>query len=239
MILEKEYLRERAVLYAQKYALVRNPLFYTFEGIGGNCTNFASQCVLAGSCVMNFNDVYGWYYLSLARRSASWTGVEFFYNFMTTNVGVGPFGREVDISKAEIGDLIQLQNYEGRFYHTLVITKIEENEIFICANSNDALNRPLSSYDYAALRVIHIDGVRYDTRYQIECFDSLYSPPNFVPPESSEDQAAPNVPPEDAPLQPESAQAPQNENAPTPNSPPSLENQESEPFDAEGNERPT
>ena len=196
MILEKEYLRERAVLYAQRYALVRNPLFYTFEGIGGNCTNFASQSVLAGSCVMNFNDVYGWYYLSLARRSASWTGVEFFYNFMVTNMGVGPFGRQVDISEAEIGDLIQLQNNEGRFYHTLVITKIEENEVYICANSNDALNRPLSSYDYASLRVIHIDGVRYDTRYQIECFDSLYSPPNFVLPEApSGDEETENAPP--------------------------------------------
>lgn len=181
MILEKEYIRERAVLYAKRFALERNPLYYTFEGIGGNCTNFASQCVLAGSCVMNFNDVYGWYYLSPAKRSASWTGVEFFYNFMTTNEGVGPFGRRVELSEAELGDLIQLQNAEGRFYHTLVITKIEENEIYICANSNDALNRPLSSYDFMSLRVIHIDGVRYDTRYQIECFDSLYSPPNFVP----------------------------------------------------------
>ncbi len=180
MILEKEYLRERAVMYAKKYALVRNPLFYTFEGIGGNCTNFASQCVLAGSCTMNYAPVYGWYYLSLNRRSASWTGVDFFYNFMTTNADVGPFGREVDISLSELGDLIQLKNVEGRFYHTLVITRIEENEIYICANSNDALERPLSSYDYESLRVIHIDGVRYDTRFQIDCFDSLYSPP--IPP---------------------------------------------------------
>lgn len=177
MILEKEYLRENAVLYAEKYALQRNPLFFTFEGIGGNCTNFASQCVLAGGCTMNFAPVYGWYYLSTNRRSASWTGVDFFYNFMTTNEGVGPFGTEVDINLAEVGDLIQLKNQEGRFYHTLVITKIEKDEIYICANSNDSLNRPLSSYEYESLRVIHINGIRYDTRYDIECFDSLYSPP--------------------------------------------------------------
>ncbi len=200
MILEKEYLRERAVLYARKFALVRNPLFYTFEGIGGNCTNFASQSVLAGSCVMNYNDVYGWYYLSLAKRSASWTGVEFFYNFMTTNEGVGPFGKRAQLPDAQLGDLIQLQNSEGRFYHTLVITKIEENEIYICANSNDALDRPLSSYDYAALRVIHIDGVRYDTRYQIECFDSLYSPPGAEIPEPPE--FAPRPPASEAPAAP-------------------------------------
>lgn len=180
MILEKEYIRERAVLYARKYALVRNPLFYSFAGIGGNCTNFVSQCVLAGSCVMNYAPIFGWYYLSTNRRSASWTGVEFFYNFMTENDGVGPFGVLSDLSKAEVGDVIQLKNYDGVFYHTIIISEIRDGEIYICANSNDALDRPLSSYDYADLRVIHIVGVRYDTRFQIECFDSLYSPP--IPP---------------------------------------------------------
>ncbi len=176
MILEKEYLRDRAVMYAEKYALVRNPLFYTFEGVGGNCTNFVSQCVLAGSCTMNYTPIYGWYYLSLNRRSASWSGVEFFYNFMTSNTDVGPFGREVDISLVEIGDVLQLQNAEGTYYHTLIVSKIENGEIFICANSNDALNRPLSSYEYSGIRAIHIEGVRYDTRYIIDCFDSLYTP---------------------------------------------------------------
>lgn len=174
MILEKPYNRERVVMYARKFALSRNPIFYTFEGIGGNCTNFASQCVLAGSCVMNYTPVYGWYYISLNRRSASWTGVDFFYNFFTTNQGVGPYGRELPLENAEIGDLIQLQNTDDIYYHTLVISQITEDDIFICANSNDALDRPLSSYNYKSSRLIHVDGVRYDTRFQIDCFDSLY-----------------------------------------------------------------
>ncbi|MBQ8839742.1 MAG: amidase domain-containing protein [Clostridia bacterium] len=186
MILVKDYNRERAVMYARKFALSRNPIFYTFEGIGGNCTNFASQCVLAGSCVMNYTPVYGWYYLSINRRSASWTGVEFFYNFFTTNMDVGPYGRELPIENAQIGDLIQLQNQDDIYYHTLVISQITENEIYICANSNDALDRPLSSYNYKSLRLIHIDGVRYDTRYQIDCFDSLYMQ-NPIPSPSEED----------------------------------------------------
>lgn len=177
MILEKEYLRDRAVQYAQKYALVRNPLFYTFEGIGGNCTNFASQCVLAGSCVMNFAPVFGWFYLSSNRRAPAWTGVEFFYNFMTSNEDVGPFGSVVPREQAKLGDIIQLQNDEDVFYHTLVITRIEEGEIYVCANSVDSLDRPLSSYTYKSERFIHIEGVRYDTRYVIDCFDSLYNPP--------------------------------------------------------------
>lgn len=176
MILEKPYNRENAVRYARKYALERNPLYFTFEGIGGNCTNFVSQCVLAGSCVMNYTDTFGWYYLSVNRRSASWTGVDFFYNFMTENTGVGPFGQEIGLQDAQIGDIIQLSNGTA-FYHTLIISEITQQDILICANSVDSLDRPLSTYDYASLRVIHINGVRYDTRYIIDCFDSLYSPP--------------------------------------------------------------
>ncbi len=186
MILEKEYQRERAVMYARKYALVRNPLYFTFAGIGGNCTNFVSQCVLAGSCVMNFTPIYGWFYLSSSRRSASWTGVDFFYNFMTQNEDVGPFGNEIALADAQLADIIQLSNGTS-YYHSLIITKIEDGEIYVCANSNDALDRPLSSYEYVSLRVIHIRGVRYDTRYVIDCFESLYSPPIPEPP--AEDSA--------------------------------------------------
>lgn len=124
MILEREYQRERAVLYARRYAFARNPLFFSFAGIGGNCTNFVSQCVLAGSCVMNYTPVFGWYYLSTNRRSASWTGVEFFYNFMTQNTSLGPYGVVSTLSEAQIGDVIQLQNEQGVFYHTIIISEI-------------------------------------------------------------------------------------------------------------------
>ncbi|MBQ8164148.1 MAG: amidase domain-containing protein [Clostridia bacterium] len=201
-MLEKEYIRERAVMYARKYALVRNPLFYSFAGIGGNCTNFVSQCVLAGSCVMNFTAIYGWYYLSTTRRSASWTGVEYFYNFMTQNDSLGPYGVETTTEGAEIGDVIQLANEAGDFYHTVIISEIDENgEIYICANSNDALDKPLSEYNYFSLRVIHILGVRYDTRFQIDCFDSLYSPPlpPIVPPEEPSEEPSENPPSTEAP----------------------------------------
>lgn len=180
MILEKEYQRKRAVEYAKKYALLRNPLFFTFEGIGGNCTNFVSQCILAGSCVMNFTPLYGWYYLSTSRRSASWTGVDFFYNFITQNTGLGPYGGEISLIDAQIGDVIQLSN-GSEYYHTLIITEITDDDVLVCANTVDSLDRPLSTYNYVSLRVIKIFGVRYDTRYIIDCFESLYSPPGLEP----------------------------------------------------------
>ena len=41
------YDREAAVLYAHQWAYGRNPLFYDYELLGGDCTNFASQCIYA------------------------------------------------------------------------------------------------------------------------------------------------------------------------------------------------
>ncbi len=174
MLLTKEYLRERAVAYARKYAFSQNPVFFDFETIGGNCTNFVSQCIYAGSCVMNFAPVYGWYYLSESDRAPAWSGVEYLYNFLTSNTSVGPYGREVNENEVEIGDVIQLGR-ENDFYHTLIIVGFENNEVLIAAQSDDALDRPLSSYDYEFLRYIKIDGVRVNVPSLNDCFDGVYN----------------------------------------------------------------
>ena len=60
-----EYNRENAVAYAKKWAYGRNPKYYDFSDLGGDCTNFASQCIYAGSGVMNYTPTYGWYYISV------------------------------------------------------------------------------------------------------------------------------------------------------------------------------
>ena len=87
MIITKPYNRERAVEYARKWALSRNPLFFDFTGGGGNCTNFVSQSILAGTLNMNPTPTFGWYYTSIDDRSPSWTGVREFYEFVC---GIGP-----------------------------------------------------------------------------------------------------------------------------------------------------
>ena len=107
------YDREAAVAYAHEWAYRRNPKYLDFENIGGDCTNFASQCLYAGSGVQNYTPVYGWYYISPSRRSASWTGVQYFYNFLTGNQGVGPFGREVSIDNVEPGDFVSAGDSPG------------------------------------------------------------------------------------------------------------------------------
>ena len=56
---EKSYNREKAIQYAEKWAYSRNPKFYNYDNIGGDCTNFISQCIYAGCKIMNNKD---WYY---------------------------------------------------------------------------------------------------------------------------------------------------------------------------------
>lgn len=158
MLKRIEYNRGAAVSYAQRWALARNPEYYDFSEIGGNCTNFASQCVFAGCGVMNYTPVYGWYYITAEDRTPSWTGVEYFYDFMVNNLSVGPYAEDREAYVAEAGDIIQLGNDSGRFYHSLVVIANSGNEIYVAANDNDALMRPLSSYNYAISRCVHILG---------------------------------------------------------------------------------
>ena len=102
------YQRTAAVEYARRWAFGRNPAYYDFSGIGGDCTNFASQCIFAGAGVMNFTPTFGWFYRSVNDRTPSWTGVEYLYNFLIHNEGAGPYAKEVPLSELEVGDVVQL-----------------------------------------------------------------------------------------------------------------------------------
>ena len=175
MLVVRPYRRERAVSYAAKYAFSQNPLFGNFAGIGGNCTNFVSQCIYAGSCKMNYTKTFGWYFISLDERAPSWTGVEYFYNFMTTNGGVGPFGRAATSDELEIGDVIQLAKADGDFYHTLLVVGFDGEDILIAAQTNDAYGKPLSEYEYDIARFIKIEGVRFEGVPDEDCFEAVYN----------------------------------------------------------------
>ena len=157
------YDRDAAVKYAKKWALSRNPAFFNYDQIGGDCTSFASQCIFAGAKVMNCRPVFGWYYIDANKKSPSWTDAEYLYNFLVANKGQGPFAIETDINGILTGDIIQLGN-EKEFYHSLMVIEIDnledEKNIRIAAHTNDSLNRELSSYLYEKARFVHLIGVK-------------------------------------------------------------------------------
>lgn len=156
----KEYNRQKAIEYARKWALLANPDYYHFGGIGGDCTNYISQCLLAGGGKMNFDKIKGWYYVDVNSRSPSWTSVAYLQKFLLNNKSIGPFAKIENLNNLQEGDLIQLRQNPSHFNHTVIITRKVGNQIYVCAHSNDALDKPLSSYSYFQTLGLHIQGVR-------------------------------------------------------------------------------
>ena len=154
----KIYNRERAIEYAKLWAKKRNPIYFNFDTLGGDCTNYVSQCIFAGSNVMNYDATHGWFYISPSNRSYSWTSTEFLYTFLTNNTKNGPFGKDIPVDIASIGDIIQFGN-ETKFYHSAIVVNTS-NDIYVAAHTKDSYMRKLSSYNHLKVRCIHIEGIR-------------------------------------------------------------------------------
>jgi len=158
------YDREKAVEYAVRWAYGRNPQYYDYEKLGGDCTNFVSQCLFAGAGVMNFAPVLGWYYIDANNKSPSWTGVEFLRSFLVRKSGgPGPYAVETGMAEMEPGDVIQLSFDGVRFQHSLFVVetgaKKGRSDILIASHSDDQLYTSLGTYIYAKIRFLHILGV--------------------------------------------------------------------------------
>lgn len=161
----RPYNREKAVQYAHKWAYARNPAYLDFENLGGDCTNFASQCIFAGSGVMSYTSVYGWYYVNSYNRTASWTGVNYLYEFLANNKGAGPFAELVDVSHAEPGDLAQISFSDKHIFdHSPVIVKsgspTDRDGVLVAAHTFDTDYYKLMNFEPAYIRYLHIVGVR-------------------------------------------------------------------------------
>lgn len=149
---------DAAIAYARKWALSRNPAYYDFEMIGGDCTNFISQCLFAGGAVMNPTRDTGWYYHSLHDRAAAWTSVQYFYRFMMQNKGVGSFAQEIPYEQAAPGDVLQFG--VGAFHHTALVTAARNGMPYLCAHSADVLDVPLAAFLFDRIRCLRIDKAR-------------------------------------------------------------------------------
>lgn len=159
----QDYNRRAAVAYAHRWAYGRNPDYYDYESLGGDCTNFASQCIYAGCGIMNFTPTFGWYYIDANQKAPAWTGVPYLYNFLTRrNLSIGPVGEVCAMENLRPGDLIQLSFKGKEFQHSPMVVSVgfpaEPENILVAAHSFDADNRPLSTYEYRDIRMIHITG---------------------------------------------------------------------------------
>lgn len=109
------------------------PQYFDFSQYNGNydCTNFTSHCLLAGGAKFNETPNTGWYYRSASNRTPAWSGVRYFYNFISSNTGDGPQAEIKSLTAycpmnqmtCELGDIIQIdKGKDGSYNHNVVVT---------------------------------------------------------------------------------------------------------------------
>ncbi|MDR0822004.1 MAG: amidase domain-containing protein [Oscillospiraceae bacterium] len=147
------YNRQAAVNYAKRWWNGRNPEYYDFQQLGGDCTNFISQCLYAGYGEMNRSE---WYYYALNSRSPSWTGVEFLHDFLVRNRGAGPRASERPLPMAQIGDIVQLSFDGDMFSHSLLVVDKSPTDTLIAAHTYDSYARSLRTYYFQKARLLAI-----------------------------------------------------------------------------------
>ena len=101
------------------------------------------------------------------------------YALITSNTGDGPFGIAENITELQIGDIIQLSNENGDYYHTLLVSDFDGNIPLVAAQTIDAFNRPISEYVYETARGIHILGYRRNSQ-RCNCFEDLLNGTSII-----------------------------------------------------------
>lgn len=153
------YSRQKAIEYAYKWWNGRNPEYFNFDNYGGDCTNFISQCLYYGGIGMNYSH-NGWYYTSPSSRSPSWTGVDEFFNFVTSNTSIyGVRGKIVSLDEILPGDIIQFNITGTDFHHSVIVTAVEGktiNDIYVTGHTTDCKNISIKSFNYKKIRFIKI-----------------------------------------------------------------------------------
>jgi hypothetical protein len=181
-----QYDRLGAVIYADDWALSRNPAFGDFSNDGGDCTNFVSQAMNVGGkapMVLPVNGqvpgigTNGWYYWDWYHRASAWNLVDHLYKYLVTenfNYKEGLVGKVSDYEHMEIGDIVQIKNYDAQgnliWAHSMIVAGfldpyVTPYPMVVDAHSTDYYHLPLGYYSWVEIRFIHITGIKKPVAY--------------------------------------------------------------------------
>lgn len=158
------YDREAAVAYAREWAGERNPQWAAYDGSGGNCINFVSQCLYASGIPMGPYGEQRWFWYSDEDRAPAWTGVSAFREYARENTGFGLdawVGAPYD--SGEEGDVI-LMSTDGRFHHGVIVSQVVRDEegrtidYLVCSNTGNYRDFPAAAYAYQEQELVRIYG---------------------------------------------------------------------------------
>ena len=154
------YDRSKAASYAIKYAESYNPNYPNYNNMGGDCTNFISQCVYDGGMPMRVGSTDAYWYYNSSGRSPSWAGADYFMRHWTKVRSSSYYGRAYEVriytkdyilknrntvgNYIEAGDIVQYLNpADSTAYHSHIIsTKYSMGSpmVFYCSHYADMKN---------------------------------------------------------------------------------------------------
>ena len=161
---EHAYDREAAAAYAREWAGERNPRWQAYDGAGGNCMNYVSQCLFASGIPMDQSGNAQWYWYSDGNRAPAWTGVDSFRVYAQDNSGYGLSALVgAAYNTGETGDVILMSTNEN-YHHAVIISQAVQNDegetvdYLICSNTGNYRDFPASAYVYAEQELVRIAG---------------------------------------------------------------------------------
>ncbi|UOE94593.1 amidase domain-containing protein [Alkalihalobacillus sp. LMS39] len=164
-----------AVNYAKEYYNKRNP---NYKSHSKNCTNFVSQAIHAGgksekkpspvpdginsTTTHWYNDSYWGCTVNnnctmRSKESSSWINVVDFYSYWRNNQGhstVSSGSKTTIINNSRVGDVIQLKNSSGRWFHSVIVTGKRNGTIYISSNTSDYFDKDFKTLSESSYRVI-------------------------------------------------------------------------------------
>ena len=158
------YDRAVAYDYLMAYCDKRNPAWYAYDEVGGNCMNFGSQVLLAGGIPEDEKGDEEWYWDGQNDLDLSWINVGRFYDYCRDNEGFGLVAdTEAGYYTGEVGDVL-IVGFAGDHRHTTVISHVVKDETgdtvdyLISCNTTNYRDFPASAYYYTFHRLIKIYG---------------------------------------------------------------------------------
>ncbi|MBD7944064.1 MULTISPECIES: amidase domain-containing protein [Psychrobacillus] len=141
-----KYNRQAAVQYAETWWNSYNPNFPIFDV---DCTNYISQCLLAGGAPMRGqpNRQKGWW-LGNNTWSLSWSTPHSLRWYLAGST-IGLQAKQVNSAQELIlGDLI-FYDFEGdgRWDHSTIVTRIQDGVPYVNAHTNNSRNRYWDYHD--------------------------------------------------------------------------------------------
>lgn len=149
------YNASAAASYAKIYYKNYNSLFANFASSGGDCANFADQCVVAGlignssgatvaSNASRFSadkgSPYSWYYINGNNHSTSWTYAPTLLQYAKSNkpsykglhfqfITEDSWTAYLNVNSVQVGDIIFADwTNDGTMDHVMIVTEIQTSQ---------------------------------------------------------------------------------------------------------------